>query len=154
MAAGGAGRRGEDARAGCRSGALSVRARHTPPGCRTRVRGGGCVYLVEPAWVAQRRPLCHAVEVRGAWCGLPTDIIRTSFGHHTDIIRTKKADTYGQGSDKEAGIIRTSYGHHTDIIRTSYGQGTGHNRTRSNHPPLQTEAKMEVTTSEYSNWPY
>ena len=125
-------------RAGCRSGALSVRARHTPPGCRTRVRGVGCVYLVEPGW---HRGGCCATRLRCAVRGV--GFLRTSYGHHTDIIRT----SYGQesrhirprkrqGSDKEADIIRTSYGHHTDIIRTSYGQGTGHNRTRSNHPPL------------------
>jgi hypothetical protein len=122
-----------------RSGALSVRARHTPPGCRTRVRGGGCVYLVEPGWHRDGR--C-ATRLRCAVRGV--GFLRTSYGHHTDIIRTKKADTYGQGSDKEAGIIRTSYGHHTDIIRTSYGQGTGHNRTRSNHPPLPTTCTPRV----------
>ena len=88
-----------------------------------------------------------------------------SFGHTTDILRTKdralqteEPDTTDKEpdilrtkdrtlqteepdtTDKEPDILRTSYGHPTDkepdILRTSYGQGTGHHRTRRNHPPL------------------
>ena len=108
------------------------------PGCVVR---GGCVYLVEPGWHRDGRSAVGCTRlrcaVRGAWCGLPTGIIRTSYGHHTDIIRTSYGQRKQTHTAKEATRKRTSYGHHTDIIRTSYGQGTGHNRTRSNHPPLQ-----------------
>ena len=96
-------------RAGCRSGALSVRARHTPPGCRTRVRGVGCVYLVEPGWHRDGR--C-ATRLRCAVRGV--GFLRTSHGHHSGIIRA----SYGHHTDKESRHIRPrkrqGSGHHTD----------------------------------------
>ena len=59
-----------------------------------------------------------------------------SFGHTTDILRTKDRTLQTEEpdtTDKEPDILRTSYGHPTDkepdILRTSYGQGTGHDRT-------------------------
>ena len=57
----------------------------------------------------------------------PTDILRTSYGHPTDILQTRNRTLQTRNpdtTDKEPDILRTSYGHPTDILRTSYGHPT------------------------------